>query len=151
METKQYTFADKSSWPDGPWKNEPDKIQWEDPATKLPCLIKRNDSGALCGYVGVPPNHPYWHDSYDMDLGLGAHGGLTFADFCSGDEEHGICHVPAEGEPKNVWWFGFDCAHSGDYMPSDKYGLNYGDSTYRDLAYVQQECTQLAAQLAIVK
>lgn len=61
-----------------------------------------------------------------------------------------ICHIPAAGEPDDVWWFGFDCAHSGDHSPAyDKdYGL-HPDSTYRTLEYVQAECRDLARQLAL--
>lgn len=35
---------------------------------------------------------------------LAVHGGLTYSDRCHDD----ICHVPAPGEPDDVWWFGFD-------------------------------------------
>ena len=57
---KQWTNVDKTGWGDGPWTDEPDKMQWIDEATGLDCLIVRGPMGALCGYVGVPPEHP-WH------------------------------------------------------------------------------------------
>jgi hypothetical protein len=84
METKEYGGMDKSHWPRGPWDAEPDKVQWQDEATGLPCLIVRNGSGSLCGYVGVPPGHL----AYGKDYGTGAldvdvHGGLTFASQCA--------------------------------------------------------------------
>jgi hypothetical protein len=60
MKTIAYRTIDKSSWPRGAWDDEPDKKQWQDTATGLPCLIVRNGVGALCGYVGVPRWHP-WH------------------------------------------------------------------------------------------
>jgi hypothetical protein len=85
----------------------------------------------------------------DIDV----HGGLTFADMCQGQAESGkgICHVPGEGEPDHVWWFGFDCAHAGDLCPAyeGRYRWNDG-SRYRDIDYVKRECTQLAAQLHAV-
>lgn len=60
MNTIEYTTIDKSTWGPGPWQDEPDKIQYVDEATGLPCLIVRNgkEIGALCGYVGVLPGHP---------------------------------------------------------------------------------------------
>ena len=57
METIEYRTMDKSVWGPGPWQNEPDKRQWQDEATGLPCLIVRNSMGALCGYVGVSEGH----------------------------------------------------------------------------------------------
>lgn len=82
MERITYTTIDKSSWPRGPWDSEPDKVQWQDETTHLPCLIVRSPSGALCGYVGVPRSHPFYERYYD-DCNIDAHGGLTFAGHCS--------------------------------------------------------------------
>lgn len=69
------------------------------------------------------------------------HGGLTYASECRGH----ICHVPEPGKPEDVWWFGFDCAHSGDLTPC--LGFDFPGSTYHDVAYVQAECRSLAKQL----
>lgn len=148
-------------YPAGPWDDEPDKAQWVDEATDLDCLIVRNPFGALCGYVGLPPGHPHHGSEYD-DVPVEIHGGLTFAGECSEDrpEGYGICHVPAEGRPADVFWLGFDCAHAGDMTPSElgraveanfAYPFTdprtYGD-VYRDFAYVTAEVTDLAKQLA---
>lgn len=138
------TYVDKSSWPRGPWDSEPDKIEWRDEATGLPCLIVRGGMGALCGYVGVPSSHPLHgkdHDEPDVEV----HGGLTYADAC---DDHGrICHVPKPGEDPNAWWFGFDCGHCGDRSPRlDSVFSSSG--VYRDIAYVRHETEQLARQLA---
>lgn len=65
METIEYRTMDKSKWRDGPWQNEPDKKQWQDADTKMPCLIVRNNVGALCGYVGVAKDHPLFGVSHD--------------------------------------------------------------------------------------
>lgn len=96
METKEYRTADKSEWGEGPWLTEPDKMQWQDEATGLPCLIVRNTrvTGALCGYVGVAEGHPDFEKGYDH-VEVEVHGGLTFASFCteSDDESSHICHV----------------------------------------------------------
>ena len=82
VETIEYRgVVDKSTWGDGPWQAEPDKKQWSDPATGLPCLIVRGPVGALCGYVGVSPDHPLYGKGHD-DLDVEVHGGLTFARGC---------------------------------------------------------------------
>jgi hypothetical protein len=81
MQTLQYNTIDKSSWPRGEWDREPDKMQWQDKETGLPCLIVRNRMGALCGYVGVSEDHPDYQKGYD-DFRVEVHGGLTFANSC---------------------------------------------------------------------
>jgi hypothetical protein len=150
METKTYITVDKTGWQPGPWKNEPDKVQWQDEATGLPCLAVRNHMGAWCGYVGVAEGHKYFDKHYDEANrdGVSVHGGLTFARFCypNPNEAEDICHVPGEGEPDRVWWLGFDCAHHKDLCPADTSGM-FRRGTYRDLAYVQGECRSLALQL----
>ena len=163
METIEFRIVDKTGWGDGPWQAEPDKRQWQDKATGLPCLIVRNPIGALCGYVGVPAGHPVHGKGYD-DVDVGVHGGLTFADRChEGAEEHSICHKPAPGESDDVWWLGFDCAHAGDLSPQHAATMReirvmpefrrlpspyMRDDTYKDIAYVEGEVQRLAAQLA---
>jgi hypothetical protein len=81
MQTIEYLSRDKSTWGDGPWQNEPDKVQYPDPHTGLPCLIVRNPMGALCGYVGVPKDHPAYGRHYDQ-VDADVHGGLTFSGHC---------------------------------------------------------------------
>lgn len=157
METKTYTTIDRSAWPAGPWDGEPDKVQWQDGATGLPCLaVRHHHSGHWCGYVGVPPNHPLHGKGYS-DVDVRVHGGLTFSNPCKPDanEASDICHVAGPGEPDHVWWFGFDCAHAQDYSPMDLinaarcgYSRPLGYQHYRALPYVREECAALAAQLA---
>ena len=151
------TMADeKTGWGPGPWQDEPDKEQWPDEATGLPCLIKRNHFGSLCGYVGVSEGHPWFGKDYS-DVPAEVHGGLTFADSCQeGDEARTICHVPGPGEPDRVWWLGFDCGHAWDIAPAmDARGCERGwspirmpDTTYKTVGYVKAECARLAAQVA---
>lgn len=64
MKTIEYRTKDRSEWGAGPWSNEPDKVQWQDEATGLPCLMVRNHSGAWCGYVGVAEGHPLYGQGY---------------------------------------------------------------------------------------
>lgn len=104
---------DKRNWRPGPWINEPDRVEWRHRG--LPCLIVRNHTGALCGYVAVPPGHPAHGAGYDS-VNVDVHGGLTFANHCDTSERALICHTPEPGEPDDVWWLGFDCAHYGDYF-----------------------------------
>lgn len=149
-----YRTVDKSGWQRGPWDDEPDKIQWTDQTTGLPCLIVRGPHGSLCGYVGVPKWHPWHGADYDTP-NVDVHGGLTFARACGhGDEATGICHVPAPGEPDDVWWFGFDCAHAGDLTSMAFPEMTRGrlrwpledHDVYRDVAYVRDQVAGLAAQ-----
>jgi hypothetical protein len=156
MKTLSYTYIDKSKWGDGPWNDEPDKVQWQDKATGLPCLAVRNlPIGNWCGYVGVSASHPHFGKDYDDEaVDIDCHGGLTFAGACrENDKEHGICHRPDLGEDDHVWWLGFDCCHALDLMPGTaatlrEVGLKpWPEDVYRDLSYVQKECASVAKQL----
>ena len=138
----------------GPWDTEPDRIAWTDPETGYPVLIKRNQFGSWCGYVAVPPGHSaHGRDCNELD-DIEVHAGLTYSAACMGAPETGICHVPTEGEPDDVWWLGFDCAHAGDYNWSMA-GLREEhpvlaeewQGVYRTVDYVRKECTRLARQL----
>ncbi len=137
--------VDKSNWPRGEWDNEPDRVDFRHAG--LPCMMIRNFRlGHWCGYAGVPPTHPLFGKDYN-EVEVEAHGGLTYADHCEGH----ICHVPELGESDEVFWFGFDCGHSGDIVPyTAKFeGLrDYG--AYRNAAYVRHEVERLAEQLAEV-
>jgi hypothetical protein len=139
----------------GPWVDEPDRVEFE--AGGFTCLaLRQMSSGHWCGYVAVPPGHP-WHgkaESYGDDGGVSAdvHGGVTYASECSG----AVCHVPKPGEPDNVWWIGFDCSHAWDTRPADdvRYGVGgfFGDrdKSYKGVEFVKRQCKQLADQAAAV-
>ena len=151
MESTQDRWIDRTDWTCGPWDNEPDRVEWR--YLGMPCLIVRGPSSALCGYVGVSPGHP-WHGMGYDDIDVSVHGGLTYSNKCQADGH--ICHVAKPGEPDNVWWIGFDCAHAWDLKP------NYGatvkrlgavffpmtDEVYRDLGYVRAQVESLARQVA---
>ncbi len=124
-----------------------------------------------CGYVGVPKGHilfgkgysedvpelkaalerakegdvgkrgaisifAYDGESAQPDIVFDVHGGLTYAD--------GRPEYPA---PSDLWWFGFDAAHSGDAQMSDhlSMGLEWGE--VRSLEYMERECESLATQI----
>jgi hypothetical protein len=164
MQTKEYRTIDRAAmgWGNGPWTDEPDKKQWQDITTGLPCRAVRNHFGAWCGYVGVAPNHPYYGLRYrEVDDLVDVHGGLTFSDFCEPDAsaESGICHVPGPREEAHIYWFGFDLAHFQDLTPRDVQlerdrpvlladGVEW--RTYKPLSYVEQECQRLARALAAI-
>lgn len=151
MKRITYYYHDRSEWqrPDYA-EGEPDKVQWKDEATGLPCLIVRNYAGAWCGYVGVSKGHKYYAINYsDVDYNeVDVHGGLTFSDSCSHNEHgRGICHKVEHGEDDEVWWLGFDCNHLGDVAPAREGYFEIG-SYYKNQAYVTREVTNLAKQLA---
>jgi len=150
----EYYYIDKKEWGKGPWKEEPDKVQYTDENTGYPCLIVRGPSGALCGYVGISKSHPYYARPYDEIAEIrespSVHGELTYSEFCNEeDTQKGVCHIPMEGEEHKVWWLGFDCAHLGDYCPGDKYHCpsGLGNETYKSISFVKDQIESLARQL----
>lgn len=156
MRTIEFKFMDKTGWPEGPWMNEPDKKQWLDMDTGLPCLVVRvPQHGALCGYVGVSKDHSLFEKTYHDRENLGdVHGGLTFTGFCMKDPTS-VCHLVDDGEEDKVWWFGFDCVHSNDLSPikADSFWREIlGDSPsssgqYRNFEFVTNEVKRLAKAL----
>lgn len=165
-QTIETRYTDREGWPEGPWDDEPDRVAWVDETTGLPCLVRRGGGGAWCGYVAVSPGHP-WHGTDYSECLTGAHdddiycecsphaltevhGGLTYAAECEGDPREGICHVPTEGGPDDVWWLGFDCGHLGDLTPH-QLASGYGDrGVYRTVGYVRAQTLALAAQVKAV-
>lgn len=96
-------------WGYGEWIEEPDQAQFEYKGYK--CLIRRiaireeteaevMAGGHLCGYVAIPYEHP-WVLEEELGDKSNVHGGITFSE---GTNEE--------------WIVGFDCAHSGDIIPS---------------------------------
>lgn len=155
-----YTEEQKRQWWDeGEWCYEPDVVEFEHQSIK--CLVKRvvaeepcaNEEhmfgGYLCGYVCIPQNHPYYHKPYE-DLDIDCHKGLTFGEY---------------GEYTNEHWIGFDCAHSGDYLPStEKLKKRFAfenpfpmekefkefsifNPVYRNMEYCIDQCKSIAEQL----
>ena len=103
--------------------------------------IVHNEMGYRCGYVKVPPGHPWYGKDYD-DIDADVHGGLTFA------EPDTPCD---KGGPDNGWWVGFDCAHLHDApdpeLPNPSGHLMLGrGGVVRDQAYVIEQCKSLCEQ-----
>lgn len=155
---------------DPEWQPDPPEAAWE--AFGFRCEVRSNRIGYNCGYVGLPAGHPWFGKSYDAcllgddcptvaeraadpdgyhscynhspDARVEVHGGLTFAQ---------------AGERDGLWWFGFDCAHSGDAPDPEyareqerKYGLqmHHRDEHYWTVDEVRAETERLAEQLAQV-
>jgi hypothetical protein len=115
----------------GQWMEEPDYLVFE--AHGFTCaIVRRSGTGHLCGYVVLDHDHPWVRE---QDPYVNVHGGLTCL--------------------KEMYWSdgktvaGFDCAHSGDVLPSMSNGgwlsSPYGES-YKDITYVQRHTTCLAQQ-----
>jgi len=133
------------------WKTEPDQVEWVDPTTKLPCLLRRSHAGSWCGYVGLPKGHPWWSVHYsDEDFAdPQVHGGVTFTGHLSADFSAHMLHKMLELGliPDELWWVGFDCNHWGDYAPNDA----YNEGTYRTVDYATAELVNLALQAKVAK
>ena len=155
---------------DKPWQQEPD-ILYGNPLG-FHCLILRGPMQALCGYIGVPDDHPLHGVDYretivipperfDKPVDLDKTSILSLFGYAmreEGDktscpldvimETHGGLTYSDKYTPFKYlshlasWWLGFDCAHSGDYTPR----LDY-DGVYRTIDYVKKELHGLAAQL----
>lgn len=140
---------------DKPWENEPDRVEFK--YLGFDCLIVRSDwLGNLCGYVAVSSEHPYYGKHYD-DIELEVHGGLTYSNSCEGK----ICHR-TENDDNKFWWFGFDCAHLLDLIPSmyelsqsvgvlfDLNGsVNLDDiKTYKTIGFVKNQIRNMVKQLS---
>ena len=111
--------------------------------------ITGNRMAYRCGYVRIPPAHP-WHGlGYDDVRTLDdeypdVHGGLTFAE----PDEH--C---GKGGPDDAWWLGFDCAHAGDAPDPDLPGYSerhrhFEWETVKSTEYVKAECLGLIVAAA---
>ncbi len=131
------------------------------------CMVyKHEDGGFLCGYVGLPCEHPMYEKDYSQCLEGCT--GVTETRFkrerTTWDCTHGFegkrphkspeqvldCHggitysgrgVP--GQKEELWYLGFDCAHLGD---TTKYIFD-PDTTYKTEAYVVNEIEQLLKQV----
>lgn len=109
-------------------------------------ITVQNSMGYRCGYVRVEEGHPWHGKGYDElnDPYPDVHGGLTFA------EPDKPCD---KGGPDDAWWFGFDCAHSGD-APDPSLKLDdgmkprYGSGVIRTQEYVEAQCRSLCEQAA---
>lgn len=143
---------------------------------EFPYAIWENGLGFLCGYIGVPPGHPWYGQDMD-DVECDVHGGVTYTqgnihglheainllhakinenniiDFyeqrlAEEKELAGLySNYPIDGARYDCWWLGFDCGH---YMDAARPG-SYMDGmfnygTYRDRDYVFKEIEDMVQQ-----
>lgn len=141
----------------GPWADEPDGAQWVE--HDVDCLAVRNAwGGHWCGYVGVPPGHP-WHGQDADDITALIHNGeVTWA----AARHRFYRREPGRPRPADLWWVGFHCHAYDELGPTREYryrqrgglagwpGDDFADGlTYRTLRWVQREVAALALQVAV--
>lgn len=118
----------------------------------MPFVIWRHlNFGHWCGYVGVPNDSKlkgknyYFHTESENSLSkleraisdISVHGGLTYAGKLS-----------KEKIKDGLWYFGFDCGHSGDLEPFIvKEYPELASGSYKDKKFVMVEVENLARQL----
>lgn len=132
----------------GPWVNEPDAQECV--VEDMICALQRNPSGAWCGYVAVDRVSRLFGVPYDAfsEQGIDVHGGLTFS-----GHRNAITIAGKTWAPNELWWFGFDCAHAGDFVPAFAELVGHipngfgAYDVYRDINYAAQESFKLARQL----
>lgn len=158
-----------------PWLSEPNREQF--PHNGYACVILRGPVGALCGYVGVLPEHPLYGKDYHhrifvlpswgkqpigkrgvipLILNAGNKDGTVSID-CYFNVHGGITYAANRAPDEDWsarWWFGFDCSHCDDLCPDlmrpdflSIMAYPREGQVYRDIEYVRQECRSLADQL----
>ena len=106
-EGEGWSSEDRSKWAEGPWdQEEEDALSWTDPLTGYDCSMKRNHSGAWCGYVAIPEGHPLCGVEY----------GETY--YHEGVPSMGHAELTYSGWSEGGWVFGFDCNHYTDCAPT---------------------------------
>ncbi|WP_374335426.1 hypothetical protein [Methyloversatilis sp.] len=146
--------------PPGVWDTEPNYVKFKHSGLK--CVIRRNDMGAWCGYVQLPKGKlldqvqraenrrrvcpirkrivkSSGYSAYAL-RGVAVHGGLTYCGKLrrnTGGIERGL-------------WLGFDCAHYQDFVPKMAIFMQERHGQYRDMTYVIDETTSLAAQIKLL-
>lgn len=137
---------DKTDWPEGPWKEEPDLKGWLDGATSLPCFIRRSEfEGYFCGYIGIPKNHPLHSISYnEINKLINFKCKLNFSSLF-GDKFYENPHSSCLSN--DLWWVGFSCDSYKDFSPL-KYTFSEPDiSAYKDVKFLEKQCAEIAAKL----
>ena len=98
-------------------------------ASGFNCAIVKNMSmGNINGYVLLPKSHPDSGKHYD-DIDVRVHGGLTFT----------------QKDSKGGYWYGFDTAHAGDFVPLMPYHFEANERHWTE-GDVMVETKDLAKQ-----
>jgi len=140
----------------GDWLDEPDYVEFDYKGIR--CLILRICArepyakeeayfgGHLCGYIFLPKDHPlYGKDMMEMDLEC-------------------PCGVTCAEKSEEGYMVGFDCAHSGDLVPStvqlrkrfpipeifpipeNMKDHPWFNPVYRDMSYCVKHCKSMLRQ-----
>lgn len=162
-EEHRWTSEEKIKWLGyGEWVEEADVVEFEYLGYQghIVRVVKREPfavkeayfGGHFCGYVKIPETHPLFRKKKECwDADLKCHGGITYSE---SHEEH---------------WIGFDCGHSGDYVPTvehmrrtdpehsqmrEAFPLPEGfenfslfNPVYRNIEYVMESCIDLIDSL----
>lgn len=131
-------------------KMEGDKYKFK--AMGMPALLLRHpELKNWCGYVGVVSasilykvNYTHCCDcefcgapGYVKELSnITVHGGLTYSGFRENDD---------------VWYFGFDTSHFGDWHINLPNIPAFSEYVYRDKEYCIDQCISLAKQLKAIE
>lgn len=92
-------------------------------------LQQLDKSPYRCGYVGIPKSHGLFEVNYaEIEKDFSVHGGITFSGYLTSLNN-------------DLYWFGFDCAHSNDKSHWNPNGIE------RTLEYCVEECESLAQQI----
>ena len=152
----------------GPWDDEPDTYEFQ--SSSYQCDMQRNFSGAWCGYVLIPKEHPLhgldcsaplpkefsqlWektkNESFDLEKDTG-----VFELLCADADNPTISlFIKAHGgltysgkHKDGRWIFGFDCSHAWDISPDREVHWITPDQVYRDFEYTKSHCERLATQM----
>ncbi len=95
-------------------------------------FIMHNTTQSRCGYVVIPPNHP-WYKKGESQFDADVHGGITYTD----------------ADENGNWIIGFDCGHWSDAPDPSLPGahpMNTGSGIIRTQEYVRAECKSLCEQ-----
>ena len=96
-----------------------------------------------CAYVAVKPDHPYYGMDYDTmyekGIYLDCHGGVTYIEHDKNTRSWGT---------QDLWWIGWDYAHSGDYDAT--YDQKYETHKWT-LKEIKKDVLNMIAQLENTK
>jgi hypothetical protein len=158
------------------WLDEPDEKDWEYKGFK--CALRRNHCGSWCGYVGISKEHPLYGLGYDdvsdvlvamleamknkpvpkepsFSLLISILGGEIHPTPANVIQVHGGITYAGDGKDlfnnPDIWFFGFDCSHAGDYAPNmPVLSAIVSGNIYRDIDYATAEAEKMADQLAVL-
>jgi hypothetical protein len=136
-------IIDKSTWADGPWKSEPDHLEWQHAG--FACELQRHpELGAWWGWVFLERDHPLYGQSLAGFEDLSVHGGVNVVKKLHDDR----------------FMVSFDCAHVFDTAPAIDAKLEAlgapentprrSMETYRTFVYAKEQVESLAEQLRVL-